>query len=107
MPTEALSKVGTFNILPAYSWDEPCEYARSGAELLSDIHAFLGRFIAYPTEHTRVAHTLWIAHTHCMEAWDSTPRIAFLSPEPGSGKSRCLGLRIAGSATSRSCERQR
>jgi hypothetical protein len=25
-----------------------------------------------------------------MERWDSTPRIAFLSPEPGSGKSRCL-----------------
>ena len=25
-----------------------------------------------------------------MEAWDSTPRIAFLSPEPGSGKTRAL-----------------
>lgn len=25
-----------------------------------------------------------------METWDSTPRIAFLSPEPGSGKSRAL-----------------
>jgi hypothetical protein len=25
-----------------------------------------------------------------MDAWDSTPRIAFLSPEPGSGKSRAL-----------------
>jgi hypothetical protein len=25
-----------------------------------------------------------------MEKWDSTPRIAFLSPEPGSGKSRAL-----------------
>src|SRR5262249_39775414 len=37
-----------------------------------------------------IAHTLWIGHTHAMEAWDSTPRIAFLSPEPGSGKSRAL-----------------
>jgi hypothetical protein len=27
-----------------------------------------------------------------MEAWESTPRIAFLSPEPGSGKSRALEL---------------
>jgi len=25
-----------------------------------------------------------------MDRWESTPRIAFLSPEPGSGKSRCL-----------------
>ncbi len=33
---------------------------------------------------------LWIAHTHIMLVWDSTPRIAFLSPEPASGKSRAL-----------------
>jgi hypothetical protein len=25
-----------------------------------------------------------------MDAWDSTPRLAFLSPEPASGKTRCL-----------------
>src|SRR5262249_54120257 len=25
-----------------------------------------------------------------MESWESTPRIAFLSPEPGSGKTRAL-----------------
>ena len=53
-----------------------------GAELLDDIHAFLGRFVAYPSEHARVAHTLWVAHAHLMDAWESTPRIAFLSPEP-------------------------
>lgn len=60
------------------------------AKLLQQLEAFLGRFIAYPSEHARLAHTLWIAHTHFMEQWESTPRIAFLSPEPGSGKSRCL-----------------
>jgi 5S rRNA maturation endonuclease (ribonuclease M5) len=64
--------------------------AADGAELLSDVYAVLGRFVAYPSDHARVAHTLWIAHTHAMEAWDSTPRIAFLSPEPGSGKTRAL-----------------
>ena len=57
---------------------------------LSDVEAFLARFVAYPSEATRVAHTLWIAHTHLMDAWESTPRIAFLSPEPGSGKTRAL-----------------
>ena len=58
--------------------------------VLDEVRAFLGRFIAYPSEHARVAHTLWIAHTHGMSIWDSTPRIAFLSKEPGSGKSRAL-----------------
>lgn len=61
-----------------------------GAAVLHDVHAYLGRFVAYPSEHAHVAHTLWIAHAHMMDAWDSTPRIAFLSPEPGSGKSRAL-----------------
>ena len=58
----------------------------SGAKVLDQVHAFLGRFVAYPSKETHVAHALWIAHTHLMEAWESTPRIAFLSPEPGSGK---------------------
>ncbi len=61
-----------------------------GAALLDDVETFLGRFIAYPSDAARVAHTLWIAHAWFMETWESTPRIAFLSPEPGSGKSRCL-----------------
>jgi hypothetical protein len=61
-----------------------------GAELLNDVCAFLGRFIAYPSEHSQVAHVLWIAHCHVMGAWDTTPRLALLSPEPGSGKTRVL-----------------
>jgi len=61
-----------------------------GAELLDDIETFLSRFVVYPSEHARIAHVLWITHTWFMDAWESTPRIAFLSPEPGSGKSRAL-----------------
>ncbi len=66
------------------------EYISDGAAILNDVYRYLGRFVAYPSEHAHVAHTLWIAHTHFMDIWDSTPRIAFLSPEPGSGKSRAL-----------------
>ena len=66
--------------------------AHDGAELLDTIHGHLSRFIAYPSPHAAVAHTLWIAHAHAMDAWDSTPRIAFLSPEPGSGKTRALEI---------------
>lgn len=61
-----------------------------GAALLEDVETFLSRFVVYPSEAARVAHTLWIAHCWFMDCWDSTPRIAFLSPEPGSGKSRAL-----------------
>ncbi|OBI90965.1 DUF3631 domain-containing protein [Mycobacterium sp. 1245805.9] len=68
----------------------PEEFALDTAMLLEDIEAFLDRFVVYPSIHARRAHTLWIAHTHLMECWESTPRIAFLSPEPGSGKSRAL-----------------
>lgn len=69
---------------------EPTYRPPSGAELLDQVEEFLGRFVAYPSEHARIAHTLWIVHAHLMAAWESTPRIAFLSPEPGSGKSRAL-----------------
>jgi len=58
--------------------------------VLDQVETFLARFVAYPSESARIAHTLWIAHTWMMDRWDSTPRIAFLSPEPSSGKSRCL-----------------
>ena len=60
------------------------------AEILDAVHAFLGRFVIYPSKEAHDAHVLWIAHTHVMEAWESTPRIAFLSPEPASGKTRAL-----------------
>jgi hypothetical protein len=60
------------------------------AEVLDDVHAFLGRFVIYPSKEAQDAHVLWIAHTHVMDAWESTPRIAFLSPEPASRKTRAL-----------------
>lgn len=63
---------------------------RQGERVANATSAFLARFIAYPSEHCRTAHVLWILHTHLMDRWDSTPRLAVLSPEPASGKSRVL-----------------
>lgn len=60
--------------------------------VLDDVHTLLGRFVAYPSPEAHVAHTLWVAHTHLMDAWESTPRIAFLSAEKGSGKTRALEI---------------
>lgn len=61
-----------------------------GWAVLRDVEEFLRRFVVYPGPDEAVAHVLWIAHTWFMDAWESTPRLAFLSPEPGSGKSRAL-----------------
>jgi hypothetical protein len=66
------------------------EDAPGGEQVLDAVERYLARFVVYPSEHERRAHVLWIAHTWLMDAWESTPRIAFLSPEPGSGKSRAL-----------------
>jgi hypothetical protein len=64
--------------------------ASDGDRIAAAVYDFLGRFVSYPSEHAHLAHALWIMHTHLMHVWDSTPRIAFLSPEPASGKSRAL-----------------
>jgi hypothetical protein len=61
-----------------------------GARVLSDALTYQKRFVCYPSEHAAVAHALWVAHTHMMDAWESTPRLAFLSAEPTSGKTRSL-----------------
>ena len=76
----------------AFDWDSSPLFTGpdSGAVLLAEVEQFLGRFVVYPSEAARVAHVLWVAHCWFMDCWDSTPRIAFLSPEPGSGKSRAL-----------------
>ncbi|MEV6876015.1 DUF3631 domain-containing protein [Amycolatopsis sp. NPDC051128] len=61
-----------------------------GVAILDRVYDFLGRFVAYPSDAAQIAHALWIAHTHLMDEWETTARIAFLSPEPASGKTRAL-----------------
>lgn len=61
-----------------------------GAQILDDLRDFVGRFVIFPSEHALAAVTLWCAHSHLVEQTDSTPRLALLSPEPASGKSRTL-----------------
>lgn len=68
-----------------YADDDP-----DGAELLDSVRDFLSRFVIYPSHHCLAAHVLWIGHCWLMDHWESTARIAFLSPEPASGKSRAL-----------------
>ncbi|MBR1149346.1 DUF3631 domain-containing protein [Bradyrhizobium sp. JYMT SZCCT0428] len=64
--------------------------AATGDRVLRQVFGFLGRYVRYPTEHAQTAHALWIAHSHCMQHWHTTPRIAFMSEEKESGKTRAL-----------------
>jgi hypothetical protein len=67
--------------------DEP---EGEGAELLDQVAAMLGRYIAFPSPAALTAVTLWAAHCHAVAVFESTPRLALLSPEKGSGKTRAL-----------------
>ncbi len=66
------------------------ERASAPARLLDDVEQLLARFVAFPSVHARTATVLWAAHTHALDSFEHTPRLAFLSPEPGSGKTRAL-----------------
>jgi len=61
-----------------------------GAALLDQVQAFITRFIALPSPAALVAVVCWVVHTHAVDVFESTPRLALLSPEPGSGKTRVL-----------------
>ncbi|HEY5802583.1 MAG TPA: DUF3631 domain-containing protein [Lysobacter sp.] len=69
---------------------EPLRPATVGAELLDDVEHFVRRFVALPAAADYVAVTLWAAHAHVAEHLHTSPRLALLSPEPGSGKTRVL-----------------
>lgn len=69
-----------------------CLDVDSGQRMMEAVYSFLGRFVSYPSEHAQTAHALWIVHAHIMDKWESTPRLAFLSAEPASGKTRALEI---------------
>ena len=68
---------------------------QDGAQLLDDVHRWLGSYVAFPDERAHRAVTLWVAHTHLLDSFESSPRAAFLSTEVGCGKPRnieCIEL---------------
>jgi Protein of unknown function (DUF3631) len=61
-------------------------------DLLNRMLAFYLRFVRLPSDSANYAIILWAAHTHLMGAWDTTPRLAFLAPESGCGKTRGMEI---------------
>jgi Protein of unknown function (DUF3631) len=70
--------------------DSPPVLDPDGAALLSDVQTFVRRFCAFPDQHALAAVTVWAAHAHMVQHFHTTPRLALLSPEVGSGKTRVL-----------------
>jgi hypothetical protein len=77
---------------PEVATPDPYGETLDGATLLDQVEAMLARFVVFPSEHALIATTLWTAHTHALDAFDTSPRLALLSPEPGSGKTRALEI---------------
>lgn len=77
---------------PMMSYTEVYEdgHGQRDEDLLAALEAHLTRYVAFPSEHELVAVVLWVVHAHSVESFDSSPRLALLSPEPGSGKTRVL-----------------
>ena len=59
------------------------------AELLSDIVAFIQRYVVL-SDLQAVALALWVLHTHALDAFDTTPYIAITSAVKRCGKTRLL-----------------
>jgi hypothetical protein len=66
--------------------------ASVGAGVLDETYATLRRFVAFPQEASRVAVTLWVAHTHAFEHANATPYLNVHSPAPRCGKSTLFEL---------------
>lgn len=60
------------------------------ADYLAAVERFLRRYVAFPSEHEPVAVALWIAHTHLVERFETSPILAITSAEMRSGKTRVL-----------------
>jgi hypothetical protein len=76
--------------LSTYTAEENVIQFPQSRDAIDLVASFLRRFVAYPSEHALVAHTLWCAHTWLLDEFDTTPRLAFMSAEPMSGKTRAL-----------------
>jgi hypothetical protein len=60
--------------------------------ILDEVYDFLGEFVIYPNDHCRTVHTLWIVHTHLMDAFYYSPRLHITSATSGCGKTTLLNL---------------
>lgn len=79
---------------PTYAEPEP---DTDGEQVLDLAKALIGRFVSMPSDAALTVSTLWAVHTHVVDtdghlAFDVSPRIAWLSDKPASGKTKALEM---------------
>jgi len=60
--------------------------------VLDQVDTFISRFVFFSSKALVVAVTLWVAHTHAIDAAETSPYLAITSVEKRSGKSRLLDI---------------
>lgn len=70
---------------------EPWPEAVDGAALLAGLESFFRRHLVAPAG-AHAAMSAWVLHTYTAEQSRHSPRLAFLSPEKGCGKTTALDL---------------
>ena len=66
--------------------------ALGGAELLTEIRKYVGRFIVLPSDEAADLIALWVLHTHAFDAARATPYLRITSATPNSGKTLLLEI---------------
>ena len=80
------------NVDPVSAPDVGGDDPDGGSALLMEVRSFIKRFCSFPDGNALTAVTLWAAHAHMVRHFHTTPRLALISPEPGSGKTRVLEI---------------
>jgi putative DNA primase/helicase len=69
------------------AWPEPVD----GAQLIADVMKAIRRHVVISGEQA-LATALWVIHTHLLDCFTISPRLAITSPEPGCGKTTLLDI---------------
>jgi hypothetical protein len=86
---------------PAETYDDVPD--EPGHQVLDDVANWLAAHVAYSSEHHGPAVALWAAHTHALSNAASTPRLAFVSPEPGPARHARWSCWSCSSTTGATC----
>lgn len=87
-PDEAKPGQGeAISLFEPEAWHETVD----GAELIVDMAAAIRRYVVV-TDEQALAIALWALHTHLLDCFTISPRLAITSPEPGCGKTTLLDV---------------
>jgi putative DNA primase/helicase len=75
----------TFSMPVIEPWPDPVD----GAELLDNISTAIRRYVVMPGGAAEIV-AMWAVHTHALDSFTASPRLAITAPEKGCGKTLLL-----------------